>query len=268
MRKTFLKSLGLLFGGGLALGAGIKIGHSSSKLTGRQAGADRDSLLELIHAIDNRVEKVEATRYGGDSDLREPGVAGALEASLAFQSAHADDLNKLRSEIHAVGERSANELSDLGTRMEQLESRLSNVVIENVGARFSEVELRLRRDFEEGQRRSIESFGEALQTKIVQQISTLEHNLTEQSATVGQLREASVRADRNVQAMMLQIERLCEQLNRPAPAADATSQNYPSSQVNDRRPQSQPFGLERSRPGIPNAEPAKPDNKISEFSLA
>src|SRR6266851_10228619 len=106
-------------------------------------------------------------------------------------------------------------MTELGRKVEHLETRLPQIVEANVGTRFDDIELKLQKNFEEAQNRSMDSFVQTIQTKVVLRISTLETSLLEQSAAIGKLREASTKTDQNLQKMLAGIERLCDQ-SRPS----------------------------------------------------
>jgi uncharacterized coiled-coil protein SlyX/predicted negative regulator of RcsB-dependent stress response len=213
MMKSVLKTLAISFGGGLALGAGMRLAQGSAK--GRsEPRVDLDPLLARLKNVESRIVVMESTgRVAPVASV--PAAAVFAEKTLAaFESrlaAQLTDVEQLRGEIRYVDER-------LGA----LDVQLPVLIQSTVDVRFREVEQKLQRDFEEAQSRSMAAFVETLQTKVVERISTLETNLAEQSQVIGTLRDASVRSDENLQKMLAGIERLVDQSKAPPPAPAAS----------------------------------------------
>lgn len=226
MIKSLLKTLAISFGGGLALGAGIKLGQGPAKERG-SAEVDLNPLLDRLDDVEDRIVKVESTVLSRDNGAPAAAAfdavaagAGLVESALAEQSvkleSHAREMTSLRHEMQMVDRRRADQMTELGRKVEHLETRLPQIVEANAGARFEEIERKLQKNFEEAQGRSMDSFVQTIQTRVVQRISTLETSLLEQSEAIGKLREASTKTDLNLQKMLAGIERLCDQ-SRPLP---------------------------------------------------
>jgi uncharacterized coiled-coil protein SlyX len=205
MMKSVLKTLAISFGGGLALGAGMRLAQGPAK--GRsEPPVNLDPLLTRLQNVESRIVEMEFTERV--ASVPAPAVfaektLAAFESRLAAQLTNAE---QLRVEIRQVDER----LGDLDVQLPVL-------IQSTVDVRFREVEQKLQRDFEEAQSRSMAAFVETLQSKVVERISTLETNLAEQSQVIGKLRDASVRSDENLQKMLAGIERLVDQSKAPQP---------------------------------------------------
>lgn len=269
MIKSLLKTLAISFGGGLALGAGLKLGQGSAK---ERAGAEVDlnPLLDRLDDVEDRIIKVESSvssRPAGGappvSDETAPEArvtdAGSMESVLADQSArlasHAREMTGLRHEMQAVDLRRADQMAELGRKVEHLELRLPQIVEVNVGLRFDEIEQKLQKNFEEAQSRSMDSFVQAIQTRVVQRISTLETSLVEQSQAIGKLCEASSKTDENLQKMLAGIEKLCDQSRPPPPPQTMSWTETLAQSVAAPRPAAAP-----SRPNQGSPEQANPDS--------
>jgi uncharacterized coiled-coil protein SlyX len=201
MMKAVLKTLAISFGGGLALGAGIRLTQGPSK-SPPEPRVDLDPLLTRLKNVEGRIVQMETSApvvraaAPAPSGVPEKTLA-AFESKLAAQLA---DVNQLRGEIRRVDQR----LGDLDTQ-------LPVIIQSTVDVRFQEVERKLQHDFEEAQNRSMAAFVDTLQTKVVERISTLETNLAQQSSAIGKLRDASLRTDENLQKMLVGIEKLVDQ---------------------------------------------------------
>jgi uncharacterized coiled-coil protein SlyX len=208
MMKSVLKTLAISFGGGLALGAGMRLAQGPAKERS-EPRADLNPLLARLKNVESRIVEMESAEHPAPvASVPAPAVfaektLAAFESKLAAQLT---DVEQLRGEIRQVDE-----------RLGQLDVQLPVLIQSTVDVRFREVEQHLQRDFEEAQSRSMAAFVDTLQTKVVERISTLETNLAEQSQVIGTLRDASVRSDENLQKMLAGIERLVDQSKAPQP---------------------------------------------------
>src|SRR5713226_2886585 len=202
MMKSVLKTLAISFGGGLALGAGMRLAQGPAK-DRSEPRAGLDPLLARLKNVESRIVEMEsAERVAPVASAPAPAVfaektLAAFESKLAAQLT---DVEQLRAEIRRVDER----LGDFDVQLPVL-------IQSTVDVRFREVEETLQRDFEEAQNRSMAAFVDTLQTKVVERISTLETNLVQQSSAIGKLRDASLRTDENLQKMLVGIEKLVAQ---------------------------------------------------------
>ncbi|PYT31786.1 MAG: hypothetical protein DMG57_03930 [Acidobacteria bacterium] len=213
MMKTVLKTLALTFGGGLALGAGFRLGQESHK-SRKDSNLELDPLLGRLKSVENRIIQIETTARVAQSatlHAESPTPAPVVQTLAAFET-------KLAAQVSEV-ERLRNQVRTVDQRVNELDSHLPVIVQSTVEVRFHEVETRLQQEFEQAQSRSMEAFVSTLQDKVVDRISTLEFNLAEQSHAIGSLRDASLKTDENLQKMLVGIERLVDQTRTPAPPA-------------------------------------------------
>src|SRR5438270_2965065 len=221
MMKAVLKTLAISFGGGLALGAGLRLTQGPAKTT-PQPAVDLDPLLARLKTVENRIVHMESSprtapaAAPAPSALPEKALA-AFESRLAAQLA---DVEHLRGEIRQVDK-----------RLGEIDSQLPVIIQSTVDIRFREVERKIQQDFEEAQNRSMSVFVETLQSKVVDRINTLESNLAEQSSTIGKLRESSLRTDENLQKMLVGIEKLVDQTRAAPPSAAAEASPPPKTEA-------------------------------------
>jgi len=215
MMKTVLKTLAITFGGGLALGAGFRLGQESHK-SRKDSNLELDPLLGRLKSVENRIIQIETTARAAQSaalHAESPTPAPVVQTLAAFET-------KLAAQVSEV-ERLRNQVRTVDQRVNELDSHLPLIVQSTVDVRFHEVEARLQQEFELAQSRSMEAFVSTLQDKVVDRISTLEFNLAEQSHAIGSLRDTSLKTDENLQKMLVGIERLVDQTRTPAPSAPA-----------------------------------------------
>jgi len=212
MMKAVLKTLAISFGGGLALGAGIRLTQGAAK-SRREPEVDLDPLLSRLKHVESRISEIELESHATvETPLSSAPLPSAVlgQTLVAFEARLASQLNdveQVRGDIRRVDERLAD-----------LDSQLPVLVQSTVDVRFQEVERKLQHEFEQAQTRSMAAFVDTLQSKVVDRIGTLENNLAEQSQAIGKLRDASQRSDENLQKMLVGIERLVDQTKAPPPA--------------------------------------------------
>lgn len=223
MMKAVLKTLALSFGGGLALGAGIRLtqGAPGSR---REPPLDLDPLLNRLKNVETRILHMESAALAESTAgaAAAPAFAAAAEQTLTeFESrlaAQAAQVGQLRGEFQSLDHR-------LDHRLEELDAKIPAIVESTVDVRFQEVARELRQDlqdFEGAQARSMEAFVQTLQNKVVERMLTLETNLNDQSDVIGKLRDASLKTDENLQKMLAGIEQLVGQA-RTAPSSGIPS---------------------------------------------
>ena len=210
MMKAVLKTLAISFGGGLALGAGIRLTQGPAK-SHREPGVDLDPVLARLKNVESRIIQMEATgpvRASATAPASSPVVEKTLAAFESRLAAQFTDVQQLRCEIRHVDQ-----------RLLELDAQLPVIIQSTVDVRFQETERKLREDFEDAQNRTMAAFVSTLQTKVVERITTLESNLAEQSSAIGKLRDTSLRTDENLQKMVAGIERLVDQSRAAQPPA-------------------------------------------------
>jgi uncharacterized coiled-coil protein SlyX len=206
MMKAVLKTLAISFGGGLALGAGMRLTQGPVK-SRREPGVDLDPLLARLKSVESRIVRMETTAPASAAPAEpSPVVEKTLAAFESRLAAQFNDVQHLRGEIRSVDQ-----------RLVAMDAQLPVIIQSTVDVRFHEAERKLQQDFEEAQSRSMAAFVDTLQTRVVERISTLESNLAEQSNAIGKLRDTSLRTDENLQKMVAGIERLVDQSRAPQP---------------------------------------------------
>jgi len=206
MMKAVLKTLAISFGGGLALGAGMRLTQGPVK-SRPEPGVDLDPLLARLKSVESRIVRMETTvPASAPAAAPSPVVEKTLAAFESRLAAQFNDVQHLRGEIRGVDQ-----------RLVEMDAQLPVIIQSTVDVRFREAERKLQQDFEEAQNRSMAAFVDTLQTRVVERISTLESNLAEQFNAIGKLRDTSLRTDENLQKMVAGIERLVDQSRTPQP---------------------------------------------------
>jgi len=135
-----------------------------------------------------------------------------------------DGLNQRFQELDSALRHSNGRIDSVNQRMDQLEIRLPAEIPAAVQPRIDELGRQLEKDFEQSQNRSLDTLVRTLETRLLQRISGLESSLSGQSEAIEELREKSLRTDRNMEKLLLAVEKFCERTERQeAPAATAST---------------------------------------------
>lgn len=186
-----IRLLAASFGGGLVLGAGIRLGgvlaRRETEATSKQARDDLEARLE------RRMEEQAA-------------AVAAVRSKLAAEA----------RQIEALGE--------LGARMNQ---ELPDWIEKSVARRFGEAEAELKAEAERGRNEAMEALIGGVQTRVTQRISRIEEEVSMHSAAMTELRACSLRTEAGIEKLAGSLDRLLAaprtipQVRQPEPAAAA-----------------------------------------------
>lgn len=202
----FINILAASVGGGILLGAGIRLGEA---MVGREPAATRDSeaggrLETRLGALEDRLVNLEGVGPGV-GDARGERQTGAVAA--------------LRSELAREDER----VAALGQIGAQLRVELQGWLEQSVGSRMADVERKLRAESDDARRQMLDAFAESVQTRVTHRISRLEEEVAGQSAAMAELRDCSLRTEQSLQKLLGGLDRLL--VPRPGPTLpDSPSQ--------------------------------------------
>jgi uncharacterized coiled-coil protein SlyX len=193
-----IKILAASVGGGLVLGAGIRLGEAIAAQNPGHSTAPGDKLAERLGALENRLLNLET----GDPQAGE---------SLAGDSSAAG---------HALSDSETGDAPALNEMSVRLRGELRGWLEESVAARMAEVEVRLKAESERSQKHLLDAFAESVQTRVIQRISSLEEEVAGQSAAMSELRACSLRTEASMQKLLGGLDRLI--VNSPRPVDEAT----------------------------------------------
>ncbi len=155
MMKAVLKTLAISFGGGLALGAGIRLTQGPARASREEPPVDLNPLLTRLQGVENRIVEIESV---GTAPSAAPSISektlAAFESRLAAQLG---DVEQLRGDVDVIDR-----------RVDKLHAQIPAVVQSTLDVRVGEVQQKLQRNFEEAQNRSMAAFVETLQSRIVE----------------------------------------------------------------------------------------------------
>jgi len=196
------KLIGILaasLGGGLLLGAGIRLGE---RLAGDERGEGTDAatglLAERLGQLEGRLstlEAIEVPPMESRIDLE------SLESRLEAQ---AGEVSAVRVRLDA----GANQIETLGQTDDRLRTELRSWLDQRVDERLRGVETKLRAESDEAQREMLNAVIESVQTRVILRISKLEQEVAGQAEGMLELRECTVRTEQSMQKLLGGIDRL------------------------------------------------------------
>lgn len=187
----------------VSIGAGLASGLHRRRPATRPAPTSYP-LLDRIEEIESRVTRVELAPVSIVSPAPEE-----IEALGTLVSSQAEDIATLRQEIGLIERRSAEQVEAFGQKIALLEHQVPVQIEAAIAARMTELEQKLRGEFREIHYQTVDAFAETIEKRIVNRINLLENNLIEQSHSIKELREKSLRTDDNLQRLLEAVEKLC-----------------------------------------------------------
>ncbi len=191
-----IKILAASVGGGLVLGAGIRLGEAIATWEPESQPHNR-KLSERLAELENRLQNLAGQGAGQGA-----GVGPSEAESKAATSAVRDQAG---AEQHFPDRSGAEAFSETSLR---LRGELQGWLEESVAAHMAEVESRLQAESERDRKRMLDAFVENVQTRVIQRISHLEEEVAGQSAAMSELRECSLRTERSIQKLLGGLDRL------------------------------------------------------------
>lgn len=163
MAKKLLQGLAITFGGGLALGAGFKLGQAAGR-SRETGGPEFDSLNRRLLAFEHRVQQVESRP---PSDGPGPPRSDEFESRLLHQSLDALE-TRLGERIELMSDHLRKVETRFGSEM-QAEAKRQAAQVTALGRRLEDIQAKLRAEIEAGDRR-----GQDHVASVVQELHAVE----------------------------------------------------------------------------------------------
>src|SRR6185312_12769493 len=205
----FLHILAASVGGGLVLGAGIRLGEaicaSGENMSGRgrrevEAGGeltervDRDTVIERLDRIEREVL---AGRH--DSGEADPALAGVVER-MDRQQREMEAMRRQISDATRV-------LDSAGAGPRDLRGDLHRELTGELDRRLAAVEESLHRSLDASNREAVETMVSTIEKRLAPRMARLENELSGQSASVAELREYALQSERSILRLLTALEK-------------------------------------------------------------
>jgi len=195
----FLQILAASVGGGLVLGAGIRLGEAicaSGENKSRQARREIDDPGELTQRLDRVEREVRSER-------REAGVDGALAGVVERMDRQQREMETMRRQISDA----TRALDSAGMGRRDLRGELRRELTEELDRRLAAVEESLHRSLDTSNREAVESMVSTIENRLAPRIARLETELSGQSASVAELRECALQSERSILRLLTALEK-------------------------------------------------------------
>jgi DNA-binding NarL/FixJ family response regulator/tetratricopeptide (TPR) repeat protein len=178
------------------------------------------ALLDRLDELEGRVMEMEAGEEPLPADPRE-----WLSRELA------DTLGDSRYSDSRGGRGGRSQMS-----AREMEARLPQMIEEAVTKRFQSMAGKLQEEIEEQHVRTLETFVKNIQTKLVQRVSVLEQNMSQQAEAMQQLREYNQRTEDNLSRLLSGVDKLATELPKRLAAAQAEGAAEPAENSREEAP--------------------------------
>ncbi|HVV46771.1 MAG TPA: response regulator [Bryobacteraceae bacterium] len=178
------------------------------------------ALLDRLDELEGRVMEMEAGEEPLPADPRE-----WLSRELA------DTLGDSRYSDSRGGRGGRSQMS-----AREMEARLPQMIEEAVTKRFQSMAGKLQEEIEEQHVRTLETFVKNIQTKLVQRVSVLEQNMSQQAEAMQQLREYNQRTEDNLSRLLSGVDKLATELPKRLAAAQAEAAAEPAESSREETP--------------------------------
>lgn len=246
-----IRILAASLGGGLVLGAGIRLGErlvSQGAIGGEGSGGEAaGKLSERLGQLEGRLSSLETARTGepvSDIDLRE------IESRI-------DEQAKTVSAVRVRLDSGARQAETPQQTEERLRIEMRAWMDQRVDERLRGVESKLRRENDEAQREMLNAVVESVQTRVILRISKLEEEVAGQATGMQELRDCTLRTEQSMHKLLGGIDRLISaQSARDAGAAQ------PAAAAEPERPATGTVAGEPATPVKPESAPGDTGSEI------
>ena len=201
----FLHILAASVGGGLVLGAGIRLGEAICASGENQSGRRRRN-VEAGDEMTERLDRLEREVLDGPS---EPGAAqpGGFDPALAGVLERMDrqqrELEAMRRQISDT----TRALDSAGIGQRDLRGELHRELTSELDRRLAAVEEGLQRSLDASNREAVETMVSTIEKRLAPRIARLETELSGQSSSVAELREYALQSERSILRLLTALER-------------------------------------------------------------
>lgn len=250
MANWLLRNIAVTIGAGLAVG----LGRKPVRRPAPHAAANLSPILTRLDEIEHRVMRAEHAPPRVVKPSPEE-----IEALGTLVSSQKEDIEALRRQIGAIERRNAEQVEAFGQKLALVEQQLPAQIDAQVSGRMSELEQRLRGEFQEIHARTVDAFVQTIENRVIGRIGSLETNLVTQAQEITALREKTVKTDESLQKLLTAVERLCER-------AEARAQVPIAAPPPPAAPSQESFAAHYQR-AIARTETAPPEPQL-QFSYA
>ncbi len=195
----FLHILAASVGGGLVLGAGIRLGEAICSSGENKPGRRRRGVEdgdELTERLDRVEREVRGERTG-------PGLDSALAGVVERMDRQQREMETMRRQISDA----THALDSAGVGARDLRGELRRELTGELDRRLAAVEESLHRSLDTSNREAVESMVSTIEKRLAPRIARIETELSGQSASVAELRECALQSERSILRLLTALEK-------------------------------------------------------------
>ncbi len=166
-----------------------------------------DPILDLLGKMESQISRMETP------------ASAEKRSSTPINTGETQDFRTLKEQLEQTEQRAATQLLLFTEALAKLRIQIPELVEDAIASRFLDVEERFYTQVREIQGSAMESFLQTSQARVGTRIAGLELTLAEQSAGMAEMRENTVKSDRNIDRLLQGLDRLTAELMRLATLA-------------------------------------------------
>jgi hypothetical protein len=210
----FLHILAASVGGGLVLGAGIRLGEAicasgenrdARRCREPEAGDELSARADRNRVIE-RLDRIEREVVAG---RREPGAAQPAGVDPALAGV-VERMDRQQREMEAIRRQisdATKALDTAGIGRNDLRGELHRELTSELERRLAAVEEGLHRSLDASNREAVETMVSTIEKRLAPRIARLETELSGQSASVAELREYALQSERSILRLLTALEK-------------------------------------------------------------
>jgi hypothetical protein len=211
----FLHILAASVGGGLVLGAGIRLGeaifdsaenNSGQNTFGQKKSGRSRREVEGSAELTQRLDRIEHDVLDGG---RESGVVQPVGADPALAGV-VERMDRQQREMEAMRRQisdATRALDSAGMGRRDLRGELHRELTSELDRRLAAVEESLHRSLDASNREAVESMVSTIEKRLAPRIARLETELSGQAASVTELRECALQSERSILRLLTALEK-------------------------------------------------------------
>ncbi len=131
------------------------------------------------------------------------------------------EIRALRDELAQAEQRGSAQLVLFTEALVRLRTQIPELVEDAISTRFADVEERFYSQIRDIHQRSTDAFMQSTQARVGTRVAAVESTMAEQSLAMAELKESSLKSDRNLDRMLTGLDRLTAELMRLSTLAGA-----------------------------------------------
>jgi len=170
-----------------------------------------DPVMDLLGKMESQISRME-TAHPEPEPVRAPPI---------YTPGDSPEIKALREELAQAEQRGSAQLALFTEALVRLRTQIPELVEDAISTRFADVEERFYSQIREIHQRATDGFLQSTQARVGTRVAAVESTMAEQSLAMAELKESSLKSDRNLDRMLAGLDRLTAELMRLSTLAGA-----------------------------------------------